>query len=123
MRRRRYLQAAVLGASGLAGCNALDQGTDTPTATPTPTESPTATPREETPNVDPPPSMDFLPKQHLKGTEEMPNANFVHVDRDWCFSHYDTDLGFGTMNDEDWTLEVNARNLKATETTEGHLHV
>jgi len=123
MRRRRYLQAAALGASGLAGCNVLDQVTETPTPTQTPTASPTATPREEATNVDPQPSMDFLPKQHLKGIEETPNANFVHVDRDWCLSHYDTDLGFGTINDEDWTFEVNAGNLKATETTEGHLHV
>ena len=82
MRRRRYLQAAALAASGLAGCNALNQG-----------------------------------------TEETPNANFVRVDWDWYLSHDDTDMRFGTMNDEDWTLEVNAGNLKAPESTEGHLHV
>ena len=123
MRRRRYLQAAALGASGLAGCNALDQGTETPTATSTPTVSPTATPREEALNVDPPPYMDLLPKQHLKGTEKTPNANFGRVDWDWYLSHYDTDMRFGTTNDDDWTLEVNARNLKAPQTTEVHLQV
>ena len=68
MRRRRYLQAAALGMSGLAGCTRLSQWTDTPTATPTPTESPTATPREEAPAVDPPGYMELLPKPHLKGT-------------------------------------------------------
>jgi hypothetical protein len=111
MRRRRYLQAAALGASGLAGCNALDQGTDTPTTTPTSTMSPTATPREEAPNVDPPPYMDLLPKQHLKGTDKTPNANFVRVDWDWYLSHYDTEMQFGATSEENWTLEANAGNL------------
>jgi len=114
MRRRRYLQAVALGASGLAGCNALDQGTDTPTTTPTPTVSPTATPREEAPNVDPPAYMELLPKQHLKGTEETPNANFVRVDWDWYLSHYDTEMRFGATSEEDWTLEANAGNLNET---------
>jgi hypothetical protein len=54
MRRRRYLKAAGLGASRLAGCNVLDQVTETPTPTQTPTASPTATPREEATNVEPP---------------------------------------------------------------------
>ena len=114
MRRRRYLQAAALGASGIAGCNALNGGTDTPTATPTPTVSRTATPREEAPNVDPPAYMDLLPKQHLKGTEETPHASFGRVDWDWYLSHYDTEMRFGTMNDEDWTLQANAGNLNET---------
>ena len=111
MRRRRYLQAAALGASGFAGCNALNQGTDTPTDTRTPTVSPTATPREEAPTVDPPAYMDLLPKRHLKGTEVTPHAIFTRVDWDWYLSHYDTDMRFGTMDGEDWTLEVNAGNL------------
>ena len=111
MRRRRYLQAAALGASGLAGCNALNQGTDTPTTTPTPTVSPTATPREEAPNVDPPAYMELLPKQHLKGNEETPEAFFVRVDWDWYLSHYDTEMQFGATSEEDWTLEANAGNL------------
>ena len=85
--------------------------------------TPTATPREEAPNVDPPAYMDLLPEQHLKGTDETPNANFVRVYWDWYLSHYDTDMRFDTMNDEDWTLEVNAGNQKAPETTEGHLHI
>jgi hypothetical protein len=55
--------------------------------------------------------MDLLPKQHLKGTEATANASFVRVDWDWYLSHYDTDMRFGTMNDEDWTLEANAGNL------------
>jgi hypothetical protein len=123
MRRRRYFQAAALAASGLAGCNAFGQRTDTPTETPMPTESPTATPREEAPNVDAPAYMELLPKQHLKGTEETSNANFVRVDWDWYLSHYDTDMRFGIMNDEEGTLEANAGNLKAPETTECHRHV
>jgi len=114
MRRRRYLQAAALGASGLAGCNALEQGTETPTATPTPTESPTATPREEAPAVDPPSYMDLLPKPHLKGTEETPDATFVRIDWDWYLSHYDTEMQFGITSEEDWTLEANAGNLNDT---------
>jgi len=111
MRRRRYLQAAALGSSGLAGCTRLSQWTDTPTATPTPTESPTATQREEAPAVDPPSYMDLLPKPHLNGTEETSNANFVRVDWDWYLSHYDTEMRFGATSDEDWTLEANAGNL------------
>ena len=111
MRRRQYLQAAALCSSGLAGCNALEQGTDTPTATPTPTESPTATPREGAPAVDPPAYMDLLPKPHLKGTEETSNANFVRVDWDWYLTHYDTEMQFGATSEEDWTLEANAGNL------------
>jgi hypothetical protein len=111
MRRRRYLQAAALGASGLAGCNALDQGTETPTATPTPTESPTATPGQGAPSVDPPAYMELLPKEHLKGTEETPNANFVRVDWDWYLSNYDTEMQFGATSEENWTLEANAGNL------------
>ena len=111
MRRRQYLQAAALGASGLAGCNALNQGTDTPTDTPKPTVTPTATPGEEAPNVDPPAYMELLPKQHLKGTDETPNANFVRVDWDWYLSNYDTEMQFGATSEEDWTLEANAGNL------------
>ena len=115
MRRRRYLQAAALGASGLAGCNARDQPPNTPTSTPTdtttPTESPTATPREKPPAVDPPAYMDLLPKPHLKGTEETPDATFVRVDWDWYLSHYDTEMQFGATSDENWTLEANAGNL------------
>ena len=111
MRRRRYLQAAALGASGLAGCNALDQGAETPTDTQTHTVTPTATPRDEAPSVDLPAYMEVLPKQHLKGTEETANANFVRVDWDWYLSHYDTQMEFGATSEEDWTLEANAGNL------------
>jgi hypothetical protein len=118
MRRRRYLQAAALGASGLAGCNAPDQPTDTPTPTAvdttTPTESPTATPRPEPPAVDAPDFIELLPRKHLKGTEETPNANFVRVDWDWYLSHYDTEMRFGASRNEDWTLEANAGNLNET---------
>ena len=114
MRRRRYLQAVALGASGLAGCNTLDQGTNTPTTTPTQTESPTPTPREEAPSVDPPAYMDLLPKPHLKGTDETSNANFARVDWDWYLSHYDTEMQFGVTSEEDWTLEANAGNLNDT---------
>ena len=85
MCRRRYLQAAALGASGLARLDRSGARNDTPT----PTVSPTATLREEAPNVEPPPYMDLLPKQHLKGTEDTPHASFGRVDRDWYLSHYD----------------------------------
>jgi hypothetical protein len=58
--------------------------------------------------------MELLPKQHLKGTEETPNANFVRVDWDWYLSHYDTEMRFGATSEEDWTLEANAGNLNET---------
>jgi hypothetical protein len=58
--------------------------------------------------------MDLLPKPHLKGTEETPNANFVRVDWNWYLSHYDTEMRFGAASDEDWTLEANAGNLNET---------
>jgi hypothetical protein len=119
MRRRRYLQAAAVGMSGLAGCNAWsrqnepppDTASETATATAIPTESPTATPRQEPRDVEPPAYMDLLPKPHLKGTEETSNANFVRVDWDWYLSNYDTEMRFGVTSDEDWTLEANAGNL------------
>jgi hypothetical protein len=105
--------------SGLAGCNAwnrqneppTDTASDTPTEPAIPTESPTETPREKPPDVYPPAYMDLLPKPHLKGTEETPNANFVRVDWDWYLSNYDTEMRFGATSNEDWTLEANAGNL------------
>jgi len=115
MRRRRYLQAAAVGMSGLAGCNAWNRQNEPPpvtaSATATETESPTATPRQEPPDVETPAYMDLLPKRHLKGTEETSNANFVRVNWDWYLSNYDTEMQFGATSDEDWTLEANAGNL------------
>jgi hypothetical protein len=55
--------------------------------------------------------MELLPKRHLKGTEETPNANFVRVDWDWYLSHYDSEMEFEVTSEEDWTLEANAGNL------------
>ena len=85
MRRRRYLQAAAVGMSGLAGCNAWsrqnepppDTASETATETAIPTESPTATPRQEPPDVEPPAYMDLLPKPHLKGTDETDRKSVV----------------------------------------------
>jgi hypothetical protein len=118
MRRRRYLQAAAVGMSGLAGCNAWSRQheppPDTASATATATESPTETPRQEPPDVEPPAYMDLLPKPHLKGTEATPEALFVWVDWDWYLSHYDTRMRFGAASHEDWTLEANAGNLNDT---------
>jgi hypothetical protein len=93
------------------GTAPTDTATEAPTETPTSTEQPTATPRQEPPAVEPPDFMELLPKQHLKGTEETPNANFVRLDWDWYLSHYDTEVRFGVTSEEDWTLEANAGNL------------
>jgi hypothetical protein len=58
--------------------------------------------------------MDLLPKPHLKGTEETPEAIFSRVDWNWYLSNYDTEMRFGASSNEDWTLEANAGNLNDT---------
>jgi hypothetical protein len=55
--------------------------------------------------------MELLPKPHLKGTEETPEAIFTRVDWNWYLSNYDTEMRFGASRNEDWTLEANAGNL------------
>jgi len=121
MHRRRLIEATAAGVvSGLSGCPAIggpddpSTRTQTDTLTETPAGTGTETPREKPPDAEPPAYMDLLPKPHLKGTEETPNANFVRIDWDWYLSNYDTEMRFGVTSEEDWTLKANAGNLNDT---------
>jgi len=121
MRRRTCLQATAAGLSAiLAGCQTLpvDSGEDTtpaPTGTASPTSTGTASPTETEPSppddVARPDYLDLLPRRHLKGTDETPNANFLRLDWQWYLEHYDTPMRFGATSDENWTLEANSGNL------------
>ena len=121
MRRRTCLQATGAGlAAMLAGCHTLpvDNGEETtpaPTETASPTSTETASPTETEPpapdDVARPDYLDLLPRRHLKGTDETPNANFLRLDWQWYLEHYDTPMRFGITSDENWTLEANSGNL------------
>ena len=113
MRRRTCLRTAGAGlAAVMAGCNLQrsDNGED-PTSTSTASPTPTEPERQGPGDMTRPGYMDLLPRRHLKGTENTPNANFLRLDWQWYLKHYDTPMRFGAASDEDWNLKVRDGNL------------
>ena len=121
MRRRTCLQATGAGlAAMLAGCHTLPVDgeadatpipTDTATPTDSSTESPIETERRGPGDVPRPSYLDLLPRRHLKGTENTPNAFFRRIDWSWYLNQYEKPMRFGVASEENWTLKANAGNL------------